>query len=120
MLAGCAEEKPSTSRANSGCEPDPQEAFTWFVKAGEGGDEEGMYKAAEMLYEGEHVPQDLERAYSWYLKAAEVGHKTAMMKVSHEYRRGRYLPLDPKQAEFWYERAVAKGWKPRKTQRTAE
>ena len=90
-----------------GVEQDAKVAFTHFLKAAEGGDPLGAYKAG-CYYAGQFgdaVPADEERALAWKVKAAEAGYKLAQLEVGIAYaRRG-----DHDRALPWFEAASRQG-----------
>jgi hypothetical protein len=54
-----------------------QASTTWFRKAAEAGDAQGMYEFAIRLYQGRGIAQDKTQAHQWFEKAAEAGQSQA-------------------------------------------
>ncbi len=60
-------------------------AFTWFDKAADQGDADGMYEVANLYEKGLGVVSNSFKAYNYYYKAANKGNSDAQLKVSLAY-----------------------------------
>jgi TPR repeat protein len=56
-----------------GVEKDYNQAVTWYRKAADAGDRDGMYYLGVMYENGRGVNQDQQQALMWYRKSAKLG-----------------------------------------------
>ena len=84
----------------------PTEAFQWYLKSAEYGDDRGQFYAGLAYYEGRIVDQDLALALKWFTLSAEKGYAIAQHYLGDMYRRGNGVPRDHREAERWYMLAV--------------
>ena len=64
-----------------GVELNDTEAFKWFMKSAEQGNDSAQFELAESYYNGWGVEQDYSEAAKWYRKAAEQGLDFAQTKL---------------------------------------
>ncbi len=70
-------EKAGAAAYQIGCLLDNDEAFTWFLRSAERGNEKGMYAVGTMYRDGNGVAKDVEKAMEWFRKAYEMQEETA-------------------------------------------
>ena len=87
--------------------PQPEAAFSSYLKAAELGLAEAQLAVAEAFSKGQGVAQDLERAWGWALKAAEQGLAAAQHRLGDMFLLGQGVAPDAEQAFLWYRRAAA-------------
>lgn len=80
----------------------PTEAFQWFLKSAEYGDDRGQFYTGLSYYEGRVVDQDLTLALKWFTLSAEKGYAIAQHYLGHMYRFGNGVPQDDREAERWF------------------
>lgn len=80
----------------------PDEAFQWFLKSAEYGDDRGQFYTGLAYYEGTIVDQDLALALKWFTLSAEKGYALAQNYLGHMYFEGNGVPQDEKEAERWF------------------
>lgn len=91
-------------------EPDPAQAFSWYMLGAEAGDSNCMAHVGLCYYEGLGVEQDYEQAFAWYLRAAEAGDMSALYYVGFFYEVGQGTEQNEAEAYTWYQRAVDQGY----------
>ena len=84
-----------------------EEAVTWYRRATELGDTEGMFGLAQMYAAGEGIGQDLQEAVRWYTLAAQQGHTSSIrvLALAHE-TGGLGLKINYAQAISWLNAGV--------------
>jgi len=90
-------------------EAEKAEAFKWFRKAADNGNDDAMALVGWCYREGFGVPQDQEEAVRLFRKAAELGNGNAMLLVGWHYYEGLGVPQDKEEAVRWYLKADANG-----------
>ncbi len=85
-------------------ERDRKQAFSWYGKAAEAGNLDGMFNLA-LLYVDADAEKDEQKAVFWYRKAAEAGHRFGMYKLAYMYELGKGVERDYKEAVKWYAKA---------------
>jgi TPR repeat protein len=86
-----------------------EEAFNWFFRAAERGNNEAMNYLGVAYASGHGVPQNNAFALRWFLKAAQNGSVEAMVNAALAYRLGVGSPVDYGESAKWLEHAAAKG-----------
>jgi TPR repeat protein len=95
--------------AGYGVRQDSEEAFSWFFRAAEGGNNDAMNFLGVAYASGSEVPQNNTLALRWFLKAAGNGSVEAMNNVALAYRFGVGTPVDYPESAKWFGQAAAKG-----------
>ena len=90
-------------------EQDDQEAFKWYKKAAELGNEYAQSEVALMYYTGKGVEQDDREAFKWSMKAAEQGYAISQSCVGDSYSEGKGVEQDYCEAFKWYMKAAEQG-----------
>lgn len=83
-----------------------EEAFKWYLRAAEYGDDRGQFYVGESFYHGRIVPQDYIQACKWFTLSAEKGYAIAQYYLGHMYYRGNGVPIDEKEAMRWFKLSV--------------
>jgi TPR repeat protein len=86
-----------------------EEAFNWFFRAAERGNNEAMNYLGVAYASGNGVPQNNAFALRWFLKAAQNGSVEAMVNAALAYRLGVGSPVDYGESAKWFEHAAARG-----------
>ena len=94
-----------------GVRRDPAKAEAYLEKACEGGVLQAMTDYANMLFEGQTVPQDLAKSAKWFTKAAEQYDGIAQYALGCFYGNGIYFKKDDAEAAKWF-REAAEGGEP--------
>lgn len=81
-------------------EENDEEAFVWYSKGAEEGNEWAMYNLAEMYREGEGVSEDPDKAMKWYKKAYAC-HGEAAGDAANWIGRLYYLAGNENEAFRW-------------------
>ncbi len=84
----------------------PEEAFKWYLKAAEYGDDRGQFYVGESYYKGKLVRQDYVQACKWFTLSAEKGYAIAQYYLGHMYYNGNGVPIDEKEALRWFKLSV--------------
>lgn len=71
--------------------PDFSAAFSWFLKAAEAGNAQGMRKAGIMLFDGIGCEENEEEAQKWLQKAALAGNVGGMIALKNFFGEQGYL-----------------------------
>ena len=80
----------------------PTEAFQWYLRSAEYGDDRGQFYTGLSYYEGRIVEQDLTSALKWFTLSAEKGYAIAQHYLGHMYFHGNGVPQDEKEAKRWF------------------
>jgi TPR repeat protein len=83
-----------------------EEAFKWYLRAAEYGDDRGQFYVGESFYHGRIVPQDYIQACKWFTLSAEKGYAIAQYYLGHMYYRGNGVPIDEKEAMRWFKLSI--------------
>ncbi len=75
-----------------GSKQDCGEAYKWWHKAAEGGNEDAMISLGEGYYHGWGMPKDYEEAAKWYEKGAISRNKKAQFYLGEMYCKGESVP----------------------------
>jgi len=65
-----------------GCQPDPEAARAWFLRAAEQGNADAEAAAGEMLFNGVGGPADQAFAMALFNRAAAAGHRGALFALN--------------------------------------
>jgi len=88
----------------------PREEVAAFVRqAAEAGSAEAQARFAQMLLDGDGIPQDACQAFTWFERAAHAGHVEAANMIGRCYDLGWGVPVDKGQAAAWFRQAAARG-----------
>jgi len=94
-----------------GTQADPQEAFKWYERAAQDGDEVGCNNLGYCYEQGLGVQADQEEAVRWYQAAVDRGMPLACKNLAAHYEEGSGVPKDLARAEELYSRAAQAGVK---------
>ena len=86
-----------------------KEAFEWFKKSADLGNDYGCCKLGECYERGWGAETNATLAAEWFLKGAERRHSWGMEKTGDFYRDGYGVEKDLDKARKWYEKAVKRG-----------
>jgi uncharacterized protein len=78
------------------------EAFSWFKRAAEQGDPDGLNMSGRCLENGWGTATDVARAARYYDQAAQRGHAWALYNLGHLYLDGTGVQRDPCRAYQCY------------------
>lgn len=92
-----------------GVPKDYQQAVSWYRKAAEAGNAEGMDKLGWMYKHGWGVALDYQQAVGWYRKAAEAANPWGMFHLGGMYENGDGVGKDYQQAVTLYRKAAQLG-----------
>lgn len=73
---------------------DDSNAFDWFVKAAQNGDENGKYWLGQAYLDGKGTIQDSKKALRWTLSSAQGGNPGAQWEMARAYFEGHTHPFD--------------------------
>lgn len=82
------------------------QAFLWYQKSAENGNEDGMFELGCAYDFGRGVLQNKRKAFELYKKAAEKGHNQAMGYLGYAYRHGEGTEQNYQLAMEWYTKAA--------------
>jgi tetratricopeptide (TPR) repeat protein len=85
------------------------EAASWYQKAAERGDRNGMRNLGVLYRDGTGAPRDPSLAMSWFRKAAELGDVDALYYIGNLYSDGIGVAKDEVVAVEWYRKGAAQG-----------
>jgi uncharacterized protein len=91
----------------NGTEPDAAQAYSWYVKAAEGGHPHAAYRVARACYDGTGTEQDYKAAEQWFIQAANGGDPYAMYSLGKMYCDGTGVEISV-QTSYSYFLAAAK------------
>lgn len=84
----------------------PSEAFQWYLKSAEYGDDRGQFYVGLSYYEGKIVEQDHASALKWFTLSAEKGYAIAQHYLGHMHYYGNGVPQDEREAIRWFKLSV--------------
>jgi hypothetical protein len=84
------------------------EMLSWYRKAAEQGNSNGMRNLGVCYCDGIGVSKDAVRAMTWFRKAAEFGNADALWNIGNLYRDGIGVTKDIAMAIEWYRKGAAK------------
>jgi len=84
--------------SGKGAKKNPQQAFTWYLKAAENNAVEAQFAVAGMYASGTGIAKDLALARHWYTRAREQGHPLAAIRLSRLDQAEKQARLDAARA----------------------
>ena len=93
----------------AGVEQDYVEAFKWYLKAAQKGDDEAQNNLGVLYVGGFGVEQDFVAAMEWFQKSAKQGNVEAQANVGHLFHTGDSVARDYLLGYAWYGIAAAGG-----------
>ncbi|KAI8885317.1 HCP-like protein [Backusella circina FSU 941] len=87
----------------------PEEAFTWYVMASNGGITDAIYRLGTLYEDGRGVSQDYEKAVRLYEYAGIKDHEDALYRLAQMYLYSKGVELDYLKAYDLYKRASELG-----------
>ena len=92
-----------------GIEVDKEEAFQWFFKSADAGDELAALSLATLYDEGNLVEQSDKMALKYNKRAAELGNAKGQFNLALMYDLAQGVEKDPYEAVKWYQKAAEQG-----------
>jgi TPR repeat protein len=94
----------------AGVEKNPKNAFEWFLKSAEGGDELSQVMVGSLFASGIGTQKDEVEAVRWYRESAERGYSLGQLRLSSAYRKGiGGLEKNTEEALRWCRKAAEQG-----------
>src|SRR5438046_3715584 len=90
-------------------EGDFAEAVTWYRKAAQQGNVDGMRGLGSSYRDGKGVEEALTEAMKWYREASDKGDGDADSNIGGLYHNGRGVPKDDATAVSWFRKGAGKG-----------
>jgi hypothetical protein len=90
-------------------EKNSAEAVSWYRKAAQQGNVDGMRGVGSCYRDGEGVAGDGAEAMKWYRKASDQGDGDADSNIGGLYHNGRGVAKDDIAAVSWFRKGAAKG-----------
>ena len=94
---------------SNGVRRNVDKAKKFLIKSCEGGYDQAMVDYANMCFEGQVLPQDLETAAKWFQAAAAHFNGIAQYALGCMYGNGYYYKQDNEEAAKWFEEAAEGG-----------
>lgn len=88
---------------------DPKKADAYLLKACEAGDQQAMINYANLCFEGQALPRNLQKAAYWFEKAAKEYNGQAQYALGCFYGNGYYYEQDNAKAAYWFQEAAEGG-----------
>ena len=88
---------------------DFSEAFRWYRKSAEQGDDYGQKTLGSMYFNGRGVTQDFSEGVRWYRKSAEQGNASSQYNLGNIYSNGHGVTQDFSEAFRWYRKSAEQG-----------
>ncbi len=85
-----------------GTEQDYAQAFDWFLKSAESGNQFAQYSLGSMYYYGNGTQESLEQAFYWYEKSAKQNNSYAAYSLARMYHYGEFAEKNMKKAQDYY------------------
>ncbi|MDO4628836.1 MAG: SEL1-like repeat protein, partial [Planctomycetia bacterium] len=112
QLAQCLKKgRGAGENSDEAVEPDPVEAFSWFLHAAELGFVEAQYETACALQDGVGIDVDLREAFNWFSRAAQMGHTESQYRLGHCCFEGIGISQDRPLGAEWLMKAAENGHK---------
>ena len=92
-----------------GNEPDPEQAFRWYLRGAEAGDGGCMAHVGRCYLLGEGVARDDAQSYAWFKRASEAGNASAMYSVGLCLESGLGTAKNESEAVAWFRKAAEGG-----------
>jgi len=83
-----------------------EEAFRWFKKAAEKGDEEGLSELSLCYCQGQGVEKDYAKSIVYIKRAAEMNYAYAQYHLAKHYEEGKGVSKDSLLAYEWFKKAA--------------
>lgn len=96
-------------RGGDGVARDPEQARTWYEKAGLNGNRKAMHNLAVLYAEGVGTPANMTEAAKWFQRGAEYGLTDSQYNLGVLYERGLGVPRNLAESIKWYAIAAAQG-----------
>ena len=93
----------------NGFKRDPEKATKYLVAAAEHGVQQAQVDYANMCFEGQLLPRNMDEAAKWFKVAAEGFNGTAMYALGCMYANGYSFAEDDKKAAEWFTSAAEGG-----------
>jgi TPR repeat protein len=90
-------------------EGDFAEAVTWYRKAAQQGNIDGMRGLGSSYRDGKGVEEDFTEAMKWYREASDKGDGDADSNIGGLYHNGRGVPKNDATAVSWFRKGAGKG-----------
>lgn len=81
-------------------------AFKYFLKAAENGNEFAKYCLGMYCYRGTGTEQDYKKAAEWFQTAAEKGNHDAQFILGCQYEEGNGVEQNYESAVYWYKKSA--------------
>ena len=88
---------------------DYQQALSWYRKAADMGNGDGMWGVGFLYGKGLGVKQDYGQAVDWFRRSADAGSTKGMKGLATMYENGFGVHRDHQQAINWYRKAAQMG-----------
>jgi TPR repeat protein len=85
------------------------EAVSWYRKAAQQGNVDGMRALGSCYRHGEGVSEDATEAMKWFRKASDQGDSDADSDIGGLYHNGHGVPKDDAAAVAWFRKGASKG-----------
>jgi TPR repeat protein len=85
------------------------EAFSWYYKAAQQGNDTAQENIGYMFQHGTGVPVDYDKARAWYYAAADQGNGDAENQLGWMYQFGQGVQQDDAEALAWYQLSADQG-----------
>lgn len=89
---------------------DYKNAYTYFLRAANGGDMNAQNFIGNMYLNGQGVSKNLKEAFDWFYKSAVQGQMYAQANLGYMYDTGQGVNQDYRQAEEWYRKSAEQGY----------
>ncbi len=90
--------------------PDPELAFSWYLRGAEAGDPACMEHLGGFYLQGKGTEADPEKGFGWCMRAAQAGNTAAMFTVALCLEDGTGTGKDEAGAVSWYRKAADGGY----------
>jgi len=87
---------------------EPEKAFSWYLKAAEGGHMRAQTLVGEAYLHAAGVEENFQEAYQWLSKAARNGDANAEFNIGYMYFAGKGRSKDVSAAISWFRKAATK------------
>lgn len=91
-----------------GAEQDYVQAFNWFSKSANAGNQYAQFSLGSLYYYGNGVEKGLGKAVYWYEKSADQGNAYAHYSLARMYHYGEFVEKDMDKAQHYYKTAFNK------------
>jgi len=91
-----------------GAEQDYVQAFNWFSKSANTGNQYAQFSLGSFYYYGNGVDKDVGKAFYWYEKSAQQSNAYACYSLARMYHYGEFIEKDMNKAQHYYKIAFNK------------